>query len=192
MRISPRAIALSAAARFTAFPLFGWFNEQFELNSWISVLFLPAGVVLIALLLAGQSAAIGLALGTFGWNLVSGKTDIVQNLVVSLAVWGSAALACWLFVAWRHRRGRPGPGERPWTGYRLVEIAGFSAVLAILSPAFHHVAFFATGEEYGIGSYLAMAMGDFTGAMLLFVALNLTTSVLIHLRALRMRSNGFQ
>lgn len=192
MRISLKAIAFSAAARFAAFPLFGWFSEQFELNDWISLLFLPAGVVLIALLLAGQSAALGLALGTLCWNLVIGKGELLQNLVVALAVWASAALACWLFMAWRHRQGRPGPGERPWTGYRLAEIAGFSVVLAVLSPAFHHVAFFATGEDYGLGSYLIMAAGDFAGAMMLFVALNLTTSILIHVRASRMRGNGFR
>lgn len=170
-------------------PLFGWISARLELSEWVSLFYLPAGVVLIALLLAGQSAAIGVALGSLGWNFVVGKADLFQNVAISLAVWLSAALACWLFMLLRRRQGRTGPGEKPWTGYSLLEIAGFSVVLAILSPAFHHVAFVLTDEEVGLHSFFLMALGDFSGAMALFLVLNVTASCVIHFRASRSRGD---
>lgn len=178
-------MVFSASARFASIPLFGWVTEAAEVSGWVSLLYLPAGVVMIALLMGGQSAALGVAAGSFGWNIVADKVDLSQNLALTAAMWGAAALSCMLFGVLRHSAGRTGPGEKPWMGYSLIEIVLFSAILAVLSPAFHHVVFAAIGAPSDIASLGAMVMGDFAGAMVLFFVLNLTASSVIHIRASR-------
>lgn len=165
-------------------------SDYFGVNEWVSLLYLPAGTALFALLLGGQSAAIGVAAGGFGWNVLFGKADLDDAVFVALAAWAAGALTCLLFAKLRHAYGRTGPGESGWMDYSLAEVAVFAILLSIAKSALHQIAFFAGGEETGFILFLLMIVGELAGALLFFLGLNLTVSLVIQYRTLMARRSG--
>jgi hypothetical protein len=175
-----KVVGLVMVVRFAALGAFSLIEGQFEHNDWISRFYLPAGANVLVSLAFGPLAAVGVGLGSFAWNLMG------ESYRVFTSVWLAAAsgLSCYLTLAF-FARVFP-KWEMPLSPRRIVY---FILAYSTFNSIVHNLIFLALPGAHvmSVSTLAWMFIGDFVGAVALFLSANVITSVLIHTRALRPR-----
>lgn len=157
---------LSFAAYWASFRINAALAVWTEYTSGVSIVFLPAGVKLVALLVAGGWGLLGLAaaalmMASEVWSQ-SGMVELLGNIVVWLGVpWLVVELTLrWLGV---HR------DLRNLTFWKLVLVASVATAAGSFATSAYAVAFHGRDQEDWVGAALAMLLGDFVGAGLVLI-----------------------
>lgn len=175
-----KVVGLVMVARFAALGAFSLIDVQFEHNDWISRFYLPAGVNVLVTLAFGPLAAVGVGLGSFLWNVVG------ENYRLFTSVWLAvgSGLSCYLTLAF-FARVFP-QWDMPLSPKRIVY---FILAYSTLNSIVHNLIFLALpgAQPMSVATLAWMFIGDFVGAVALFLCANAITSAVIHSRALRLR-----
>ena len=176
VRWSHIAIAVISGILFSlSFRLNQFFDAQFVYSAGISLLFLPAGVKLLAVLVGRLPAIVGLLI--VGIYLGAGiwpdkpMSSIVYFAVVSLMTYPVAALAVMrLFCI-----------HRDLSNLRYHHIVWLSLAASVLNGVVHNLLYLAqdvTASEELWRKSAAMALGDFMGCFVVVALFHTAMSVL--------------
>jgi hypothetical protein len=176
VRCSHIATAVASGLLFSlSFRLNQYFDEQFVYSAGISLLFLPAGVKLLAVLVGRLPAIVGLLivsiyLGAGIWPDKS-MTSIVYFAIVSLMTYPIAAY-CLMHLLHIHR---------DLSNLRYHHIVLLSLAASVLNGVVHNWLYLTQGvttiEDLWQKS-AAMAMGDFIGCFVVVALFHAATGVL--------------
>ena len=160
--------------------LFILLNKQIHIvidyDGWVDYFYLPAGLNIIALLICGYEGAVGIAVGSFIWNLLNKSSDIFVDVALSIMPFISCSVAYYLyhqFIVQQH--------YKEWHAPSFRDVVLFSFIYAIINSVLHHAAFpfLLKLEEFSIISLVKMFVGDLSGAIFVFIAFNILTSLTI-------------
>lgn len=176
-----KVVGLVMVVRFAALGAFSLIDGQFEHNDWISRFYLPAGVNVLVSLAFGPMAAVGVGLGSFAWNLVGENHRFITSVWLAVA----SGLSCYLTLAF-FARVFP-KWDMPLPPRRIIY---FILAYSILNSIVHNLMFITLPGSHAmsVATLAWMFIGDFVGAVALFLSANVITSVVIHARALRPRA----
>lgn len=168
---APHAVANKVLASAALWVAFYWTNrylldfaELSEIASWI---FLPAAVRLLVVLVWRWQGALGLFLGTLLTNDALGSLPWGQSLSVA-TISALSPLMAVLLGQHRFAIGNSLVGLTPW------QLCVFAALNALISACMHAAYFAAVDMSASFGmTVLAMATGDFLGAMIVLYAAKL-------------------
>ena len=176
VRWSHIATAVTSGMLFSlSFRLNQYFDEQFVYSAGISLLFLPAGVKLLAVLVGRLPAILGLLvvgiyLGVGIWPDKS-MASIVYFAIVSLMTYPVAAFGLMRVLHIRH----------DLSNLRYHHIVLLSLAASVLNGVVHNWLYWSQGvtasEELWQKS-AAMAMGDFMGCFVVVALFHAATGVL--------------
>ena len=176
VRWSHIATAVSSGVLFSlSFRLNQYFDEQFVYSAGISLLFLPAGVKLLAVLVGRLPAIVGLLvvgiyLGAGIWPDKS-MASVVYFAVVSLMTYPIAAFCLMRLLNIR----------QDLSNLRYHHIVLLSLAASVLNGVVHNWLYWSQGvtacEELWQKS-AAMAMGDFMGCFVVVALFHAATGVL--------------
>jgi len=176
IRLSHIAMAAICGLLFSlSFRLNQYFDEQFVYSAGISLLFLPAGVKLLAVLVGRLPAILGLLvvgiyLGVGIWPDKS-MASIVYFAIVSLMTYPVAAFGLMRVLHIRH----------DLSNLRYHHIVLLSLAASVLNGVVHNWLYWSQGvtasEELWQKS-AAMAMGDFMGCFVVVALFHAATGVL--------------
>ena len=175
-----KVVGLVMVVRLAALGAFSLIDAHFEHNDWISRFYLPAGVNVLVSLAFGPLAAVGVGLGSFAWNAV------VENYKAFTSVWLAVAsgLSCYLTLVF-FARVFP-QWDMPLSTRRIFYfILAYSTFNSIVHNLIFSVLPYANAMS--VTTLVWMFIGDFVGAVALFLSANVMTSLVIHARALRAR-----
>lgn len=181
-KVPAERVAVTTAGRLAVMAVTSPVNEGAALNPWVSFVYLPAGVTVIALLAFGYWAAAGVALSAFIWNLFHKDISFTMNGAVSLALGAACILSFALFKLVSERD--PDLRRSPRT---LLAVIALVLILGVVSPLLHQLAFWIVPEIAPLSTSILswMIFGDVLGALIMFIALNAATSVWIRWRLSR-------
>ena len=181
VRWSHIATAVTSGILFSlSFRLNQYFDEQFVYSAGISLLFLPAGVKLLAVLVGRLPAIVGLLvvgiyLGAGIWPDKS-MASIVYFAIVSLMTYPVAAFGLMRVLHIRH----------DLSNFRYHHIVLLSLAASVLNGVVHNWLYWSQGvtasEELWQKS-AAMAMGDFMGCFVVVALFHAATGVLRRARS---------
>lgn len=180
VRWSHIATAVASGLLFSlSFRLNQYFDEQFVYAAGISLLFLPAGVKLLAVLVGRLPAILGLlVVGIYlGFGIWPDKpmSSVIYFAVVSLMTYPIAAFGLMHVL---HI-------ERDLSNLRYHHIVWLSLAASVLNGVVHNWLYWTQGitssEELWQKS-AAMALGDFMGCFVVVALFHTTMSVLRSLR----------
>ena len=181
VRWSHIAVAVTSGILFSlSFRLNQYFDEQFVYSAGISLLFLPAGVKLLAVLVGRLPAILGLLvvgiyLGVGIWPDKS-MASIVYFAIVSLMTYPVAAFGLMRVLHIRH----------DLSNLRYHHIVLLSLAASVLNGVVHNWLYWSQGvtasEELWQKS-AAMAMGDFMGCFVVVALFHAATGVLRRARS---------
>jgi hypothetical protein len=181
VRWSHIATAVTSGILFSlSFRLNQYFDEQFVYSAGISLLFLPAGVKLLAVLVGRLPAILGLLvvgiyLGVGIWPDKS-MASIVYFAIVSLMTYPVAAFGLMRVLHIRH----------DLSNLRYHHIVLLSLAASVLNGVVHNWLYWSQGvtasEELWQKS-AAMAMGDFMGCFVVVALFHAATGVLRRARS---------
>jgi len=181
VRWSHIAVAVTSGILFSlSFRLNQYFDEQFVYSAGISLLFLPAGVKLLAVLVGRLPAILGLLvvgiyLGVGIWPDKS-MASIVYFAIVSLMTYPVAAFGLMRVLHIRH----------DLSNLRYHHIVLLSLAASVLNGVVHNWLYWSQGvtasEELWQKS-AAMAMGDFMGCFVVVAFFHAATGVLRRARS---------
>lgn len=160
--------------------LFILLNKQIHLvidyGGWVDYFYIPAGLNIIALLICGYEGAIGIAVGSFIWNLLNKSYDIFYAIGLSIMPLVSCSIAYYLFHQFIVQK-----YNKEWHAPSLRDVFLFSFIYAVINSVIHHAAFIflLKLEGFSIISLLKMFFGDLSGALFVFVLFNIITSLTI-------------
>ena len=183
VRWSHIATAVTSGILFSlSFRLNQFFDEQFVYSAGISLLFLPAGVKLLAVLVGRLPAIIGLLvvgvyLGTGIWP-DKPMTSIVYFAVVSLMTYPIAAFGLMHVL---HIR-------QDLSNLRYHHIVWLSLAASVLNGVAHNWLYLSQGVTLSEDLWqksAAMAFGDFMGCFVVVALFHATMGALRSLRATR-------
>ncbi len=176
VRWSHIATAAASGILFSlSFRLNQYFDEQFVYSAGISLLFLPAGVKLLAVLVGRLSAIVGLLvvgiyLGAGIWPDKS-MASVVYFAIVSLMTYPIAAFGLMRLLHIRH----------DLSNLRYHHIVLLSLAASVLNGIVHNLLYITQGvtssEELWQKS-AAMALGDFMGCFVVVALFHAATGVL--------------
>lgn len=155
-------------------------NKQIHIaidyDGWVDYFYLPAGLNIIALLVCGYEAAIGIAIGSFVWNLFNKNTDVFADIGLSVMPFISCSIAYYLYHQFIIQK-----ENKDWHAPSFREVSIFSFIYAIINSVLHHAAFpfLLKLEEFSIISLLKMFIGDLSGSLFVFIVFNIVTSLII-------------
>ena len=176
IRIAHIAIAVASGLLFSlSFRLNQFFDDQFVYSAGISLLFLPAGVKLLAVLVGRLPAIVGLlVVGIYlGAGIWPDKpmSAIVYFAIVSLITYPIAAFALMHLFHIRH----------DLRNLRYHHIVWMSLGASVLNGVVHNWLYVTQGvttsEELWLKS-AAMALGDFMGCFVVVALFHATTRLL--------------
>ncbi len=147
--------------------------SSFELNPYVSLVFLPSGVRILFVLVFEKFGAIGIVLGSLLVSLFYlGQTELLSVLLISLVA-GFAALA-----ARRVSLGTLGVSE-DLLGISFAKLVQLCLVFSFISSISHQALFLllAINGDF-LQQSLYMFVGDVTGALLCLTAARLTVPML--------------
>jgi hypothetical protein len=180
VRWSHIATAVTSGILFSlSFRLNQYFDEQFVYSAGISLLFLPAGVKLLAVLVGRLPAIVGLLvvgiyLGAGIWPDKS-MASVVYFAVVSLMTYPIAAFGLMRLLHIRH--------DLSNLRYHHIVLLSFAA--SVLNGVVHNWLYWSQGvtttDELWQKS-AAMAMGDFMGCFVVVAIFHAATGVLSRAR----------
>jgi hypothetical protein len=181
VRWSHVAIAVASGLLFSlSFRLNQYFDAQFVYSAGISLLFLPAGVKLLAVLVGRLPAIVGLLvvsiyLGAGIWPDKS-MASIVYFAIVSLMTYPIAAFGLMRLLHIRH----------DLSNLRYHHIVLLSLAASVLNGIVHNLLYISQGvttsEELWQKS-AAMALGDFMGCFVVVALFHAATGVLRRVRS---------
>ena len=181
VRWSHVAIAVASGLLFSlSFRLNQYFDEQFVYSAGISLLFLPAGVKLLAVLIGRLPAIVGLLvvgiyLGTGIWPDKS-MTSVIYFAIVSLMTYPIAAFGLMRLLHIHH----------DLSNIRYRHIVLLSLAASVLNGIVHNLLYITQGvtasEELWQKS-AAMALGDFMGCFVVVAMFHAATGVLRKMRS---------
>ena len=147
----------------------------FEHNRWISILYIPAGINIFAVLIANYQGMAGIALGTFIWNLLAHHLSLDENIAIACVSGLTGGCAVYVFN-WLSRQ--PSTNST-WSKMSLSRMIFLFALYGVINTAAHNLTFVSVLRDYELSltNVTHMFIGDFTGALLLFIFLNLATSL---------------
>jgi hypothetical protein len=154
-------VLLCGLAYFYAFQLNAYWFEWLEFSHGTNWVYLPSGLRLFFVLVLLRAGAIGIVFGTLMVNYSLGNPDAhVFNIVTALISGGSPYIARQLAVR--------------WTGLdeQLGNVSGrmffhLSVLFAAVNALTHQLWYFWQGQTQNfIASTAAMAIGDWTGTVL--------------------------
>jgi len=145
----------------------------FTYNQWISALYIPAGIKVIAMLALGVSATVGIFFGTLAWNIFGTHTQIGLALIFATMTAASCYASYCVIKISLHGRGR-----YQWLPFSLSQTFLLVLLYSCINAGLHHLFFAvsATGGGLTLTSYFTMVFGDVAGALSLYVCLNLATA----------------
>lgn len=159
----PAAIAV-AIAWLLLFELNRWLFASIERTSFVTWVFLPAALRMVAVLVFGWSGALGLFVGASVTNAELWPQDWQDALVLSLLSALPVYAACELVRRWLVL-----PGSL--SGMRARHLLWFSLVGALASAACHNLYFSATSRSmHMLEHFLPMLAGDMLGMFIMLYA----------------------
>ncbi len=166
--ILPSALAV-AAIWVVLFELNGWLFSSMQRTPFVSWIFLPAALRMLAVLSLGWAGALGLFAGAAITNASMWSQDWRHALVLSAV----SALPV-LLASEAVRRALALPSSL--VGMRTLHLLWFSGAGAIASVTAHNVFFFITGHSESLVQHLLpMLVGDMLG---MFIVLYIASRVL--------------
>ena len=162
--------------------------DALDVNSRVSIFYIPAAVITIASLTLGYRAAIGIFLGGLVINFwLYPHVSPVSNILISLV----PALVCALTIfIMRIANGKLGIFLRPGMGYTdidAIDVLYFCILHSVLNTSIHQFIYYCNSEydaKSDVYNFFSMMLGDLTGSFLVFVLLNLGfTALKIMIRA---------
>jgi hypothetical protein len=157
-------ILLSAATFALSFIFNDFFFRSFEMNQYVSLLFIPSGVRIFFALVFDVPGVIGIALGSF---LIS--TAYLGELNTNLAVYtalvagGAAWASRWLAIKLLKL-------DNDLSRISLLELLHLCFIFAAISALSHQALFYATGMTHDFAAAsLSMFAGDVSGALVCLV-----------------------
>lgn len=175
---SAKLIAFAAIARFCSIVLFQIPNDFYKYDDWISLLYLPAGVIVALILVGGFSGIIGVTIGSYIYNLLFHSLDISADSIFALTS-GLAMLITLLITRYVMRE-----NDKPFGRWRLFSLFYFMAVswiYAFWNAVIHQIALGYLNNKltFDIKAAVSMFIGDFVGSLTLLIVLNLIMSTYI-------------
>jgi hypothetical protein len=181
----PNVLSQVATAA-TAFFLFVW---SFEINSLfdkymlftvgVNLIFIPAGVKLLCLLVGGRSAAAGLFLSSVYLSLGVWENLPLSSMiyfgVISIASYYTAVLVVMHYFKIKH----------DLSNLNYWHIITLSAAASLLNGFSHNVVYWTQGVTRGenfLQKSSAMALGDFFGCFIIVMLFNLSINAVRLLR----------
>ncbi len=160
--------ALAAAAYYLTFKLNQYLDTWFLYGQGISLLFLPAGVKHVSILLAGRWGALGSFLGLLFmvpsfWPELHLGLAVPYVAISTLATWGGIALSMHLL----HIRA-------DMTNLKLLHLPPLDLITTLLHAALTNSFFVLAGLKHSSDwnqNTLAMMVGDYLGSLCLMVIL---------------------
>ena len=160
--------------------LFILLNKQIHIvidyDGWVDYFYLPAGLNIIALLIYGYEGAVGIALGSFIWNLLNKGSDIFSTIGLSVMPFISCSIAYYLYHQFIVQR-----QNKEWYAPSIRDVILFSFIYAVINSVLHHAAFpfLLKLEGFSVITLVKMFVGDLSGAIFVFIAFNILTSLTI-------------
>ncbi len=160
--------------------LFILLNKQIHIivdyDGWVDYFYLPAGLSIIALLICGYEAVIGISIGSLIWNLLNKSYDIFYTIGLSIMPLVSCSIAYYLFCQFIVQK-----YNKEWHAPSLRDVDIFSFIYAVINSVIHHAAFIflLKLEGFSIISLIKMFFGDLIGALFVFILFNIITSLTI-------------
>lgn len=175
---SAKLIAFATLARFCSIVLFQIPNDFYKYDDWISLLYLPAGVIVALILVGGFSGIIGVTIGSYIYNLLFHSLDISADSIFALTS-GLAMLITLLITRYVMRE-----NDKPFGRWRLFSLFYFMAVswiYAFWNAVIHQIALGYLNNKlaFDIKAAVSMFIGDFVGSLTLLIVLNLIMSTYI-------------
>jgi len=146
---------------------------RLEFARGINWIYLPAGMRLLCTLLFGEAGVIGLLLASWGVNFFYFFPDDPVRSVVG-GILASAA-PCLVYLGVRRFVGL----RATLTNLSPAMLLSCAAAFALASPLLHHIWFALYEHKHNLAdSFLAMAIGDFSGTLIVLYFAKLVLSLL--------------
>ena len=181
-----KTVSLIAIIRYLFIAINAYINLVQPYDGWVNYFYLPAGVNVIATLACGHLGALGIGFGSFAWNIFNKDMDLVSALTLSVVPVLSCSAS---YFAYEKLTGQTLSTE--WRTPSIQDISRFVVVYAIINSALHHLVFpyVLGGGMFSQSSLFQMLIGDFLGAAVLFICLNILASLFIDLMKYLAREN---
>ena len=169
MAASATAVALLWVLLFR---LNHWAFSSFEVTVFITWIFLPAAIRMLAVMACDWVGALGLFAGSLFTNQIDPTGDLTDGLVLAFLSSIGPLLAFWLCT-------RLLSLPSTLSGLTARQLLVFAAVGALLNAVPHNIYFYISGRMTSpIEGLLPMVLGDFLGTVVVLYAVSL---VLRHL-----------
>lgn len=167
-------VVLATALAFAAlFQLNSLLFSAFEFAKGVSWIFLPSGLRLAFILVFGEWGALGIVLGSFAIGYEQHYSGDGINAVLAGVISGVSPLLANKFCAdFLHLKTN-------LDGLTASSLLNIAAVFSIMSPVLHQIWYVAHGQTTDfLSSTAVMALGDFTGTVIvLYIAKFLITAL---------------
>lgn len=174
------AIAIAAFFLFVwSFDLNTLFDEWLLFKAGVSLIFIPAGVKLLCLLVGGGAAAVGLVASNFYLSLGLWK-DLSLLSIASFGVISVVTYATAVFLVMRYYK-----IERDLSNLNYWHIIALSALASLLNGFAHNVVYWTQGvtaSEDFFAKSTAMAFGDFFGCCVVVMVFNVAINAVRRIR----------
>lgn len=172
-----RITIIVALIRFIAAVIDDRLLSAFDFNKYISFFYLPAGVIVLCMLIFGYEAFLGLVLGSFAFLLYSTTNSLVTNALFSFITPSSAAI-CYFAIGYA-KFGRP--RLRTWSNYSLNDVFSFFLVYSLLNAIAHNmgIAYIIQFSDISIKPIVTKFIGNITGCLALYIGMSLVMWVFL-------------
>lgn len=179
MRIPPflQTILLVAVVRYLALSATNFLYFHLPQEQPISVFHYPANAVcIVALLVAGYWAVIGIALGSTIWNIFHTSISFISLSELFLA----SVISCFLSL-WIYRTFIKPAKNSLWERPSLLQFFLFTLIFSVLIVIAAQIAFIIVPEIEQLSSpnLIKMLFGNFFAVIVVYVLLNLIMSLYI-------------
>lgn len=163
-RVFATTLLLSGVIYYLFFCINEYFFSYFQVDSHVSIIFLPAGVRLLAVLIGGLPAALGVMSASLAIEL-GFRADLWHPSASlsfrALLVAAASGVAPWLIIKGFEMAGYLHAGLRGLTARRLTSL---TFLVAFGTSAAHQILFFFFSYPASVGLWVQMLVGDVLGA----------------------------
>ena len=166
--LSMAASAIAVALLWVLlFRLNQWAFSFFEVTVFITWIFLPAAIRMLAVMVCDWAGALGLFAGALFTNQTDSTGDLSDGLVLAFLSATGPLVAFWLCTRWLSL-------PATLTGLTARQLLVFAAVGALLNAVPHNIYFYISGRMTNpIEGLLPMVLGDFLGIIVVLYAVSL-------------------
>ena len=169
-------LCLIAIIRYASITINAHLDLVEPYDGWVNYFYLPAGVNVITMLVCGYIGAIGVGDGSLAWNIIHKNVDYASALSLSAA----PILSCVASLFFSEKlSGRAANAD--WRIPSVRDLLIFVVIYSLMNSLVHHLVFpYVFGNKnFSVISLIQMCVGDFLGAVFLFVCLNILVSAAI-------------